>query len=82
MLLTAMEVAVSHMICSMNQLSRVALTFSLLSLSFPSLYLALDRCELKEVFSSMGVPISEKALSDIMDRFDDDNDGTIDFAGK
>jgi hypothetical protein len=40
----------------------------------------LDRCELKEVFSGMGVPISEKALSDIMDRFDDDNDGTIDFA--
>eukprot|EP00578_Thalassiosira_sp_NH16_P013609 CAMPEP_0181113522 /NCGR_PEP_ID=MMETSP1071-20121207/20392_1 /TAXON_ID=35127 /ORGANISM="Thalassiosira sp., Strain NH16" /LENGTH=516 /DNA_ID=CAMNT_0023197565 /DNA_START=216 /DNA_END=1763 /DNA_ORIENTATION=- len=40
---------------------------------------SLDRCELKEVFKGMGVPISENALSDIMDRFDFDHDGTIDF---
>lgn len=40
---------------------------------------SLDRCELKEVFKSMGVPISEIALSDIMGKFDKDNDGTIDF---
>mmetsp|Transcript_14754 Transcript_14754/g.31269 ORF Transcript_14754/g.31269 Transcript_14754/m.31269 type:complete len:619 (-) Transcript_14754:64-1920(-) len=38
----------------------------------------LDRCEMKEVFNSMGVPIGEQALSEIMDRFDTDNDGTID----
>mmetsp|Transcript_50356 Transcript_50356/g.107241 ORF Transcript_50356/g.107241 Transcript_50356/m.107241 type:complete len:616 (+) Transcript_50356:155-2002(+) len=39
---------------------------------------ALDRCELKEVFNGMGVPISERALSDILERFDVDQDGTID----
>ena len=36
--------------------------------------------ELKEVFKGMGVPISESALSDILDRFDDNGDGLIDFA--
>jgi hypothetical protein len=35
--------------------------------------------ELKEVFKGMGVPISESALSDILDRFDDNGDGLIDF---
>ena len=33
----------------------------------------LDRCELREVFQSMGVPISEQMLSEVMDRFDMDN---------
>lgn len=33
----------------------------------------LDRCELREVFQSMGVPISEQMLSELMDRFDLDN---------
>lgn len=32
-----------------------------------------DRCELREVFQSMGVPISEQMLSELMDRFDLDN---------
>ena len=40
---------------------------------------ALDRCELKEVFKGMGVPISERALSDLMVRFDKDEDGTIEY---
>ena len=57
-----------------------------LPISFPGCtvfpFTGLDRCELKEVFSGMGVPISEKALSDIIDRFDADHDGTIDFDGK
>lgn len=38
-----------------------------------------DRCELKEVFSAMGMPISEKALSDILESLDSDGDGTVDF---
>jgi hypothetical protein len=33
----------------------------------------LDRCELREVFQSMGVPIGENMLSELMDRFDIDN---------
>mmetsp|Transcript_11818 Transcript_11818/g.25916 ORF Transcript_11818/g.25916 Transcript_11818/m.25916 type:complete len:605 (-) Transcript_11818:1148-2962(-) len=40
----------------------------------------LDRCELREVFKGMGVPIGELALSDIMERFDIDQDGTIELA--
>lgn len=39
----------------------------------------LDRGELKEMFKGMGIPISEMALSDIIDWFDDDNDGLINF---
>jgi len=40
---------------------------------------SLDRCELKELFNSMGVPIGERALGSIMERFDKDVDGTIEF---
>lgn len=38
---------------------------------------SLDRCELKEYFNSVGMPIGEIALSDIMGRFDKDQGGTI-----
>jgi len=38
----------------------------------------LDRCELKSYFNSLGMPIGEIALSDIMERLDTDHDGTID----
>ncbi|KAL7538282.1 hypothetical protein ACHAWF_006043 [Thalassiosira exigua] len=40
---------------------------------------SLDRCELKELFKRMDVLIGEQALSDIMERFDVDSDGTISF---
>ena len=33
----------------------------------------LDRCELREVFQSMGMPIGEQTLNELMDRFDIDN---------
>jgi hypothetical protein len=39
----------------------------------------LDRCELREIFTGMGVPIGESALSEVMNRIDTDNDGTITF---
>ena len=35
--------------------------------------LELDRCELREVFQSMGMPIGERRLSELMGRFDVDN---------
>lgn len=41
---------------------------------------SLDRFEVKEIFDGMGMPISEHTLSDIMEKFDTDNDGTIDCA--
>eukprot|EP00804_Cyclotella_cryptica_P001785 CCRYP_018588-RB/>CCRYP_018588-RB protein AED:0.29 eAED:0.29 QI:100/1/1/1/0.8/0.66/6/1051/628 len=39
----------------------------------------LDRYELREVFQSMGVPPSEQMLTELMNRFDIDDSGTIDF---
>ena len=39
----------------------------------------LDQSELKEMFKGMGIPISETALSDVINLFDDDNDGLINF---
>jgi len=39
----------------------------------------IDRCELREIFTGMGVPIGESALSEVMSRIDTDNDGTITF---
>eukprot|EP00585_Thalassiosira_rotula_P008715 CAMPEP_0196136728 /NCGR_PEP_ID=MMETSP0910-20130528/4940_1 /TAXON_ID=49265 /ORGANISM="Thalassiosira rotula, Strain GSO102" /LENGTH=614 /DNA_ID=CAMNT_0041397063 /DNA_START=35 /DNA_END=1879 /DNA_ORIENTATION=+ len=39
---------------------------------------SIDRCELKEVFTRLGVPVSEQALSHITERCDTNNDGTID----
>ena len=40
----------------------------------------IDRCELKSHFNSVGMPIGEIALSDIMERLDTDHDGTIDLS--
>ena len=45
----------------------------------PCYSIALDRCELKEMFKGMGVPVGERALSDMMERFDKDLGGTIEF---
>lgn len=39
----------------------------------------IDRCELREIFTGLGVPIGESALSEVMNRIDTDNDGTITF---
>jgi len=39
----------------------------------------IDRCELREIFQGMGVPVGESALSEVMRRIDSDEDGTITF---
>lgn len=39
----------------------------------------IDRCELREIFLGLGVPVSERALSEVMSKIDADNDGTITF---
>ena len=39
----------------------------------------IDRCELREIFLGMGVPVGERALSDVMSKIDTDQDGTITF---
>ncbi len=39
----------------------------------------IDRCELREIFLGMGVPIGEIALSEVMHKIDTDEDGTITF---
>ncbi|KAL7499451.1 hypothetical protein ACHAWT_006986 [Skeletonema menzelii] len=39
----------------------------------------IDRCELREIFVGMGVPVGERALSEIMRKIDTDEDGTITF---
>lgn len=37
----------------------------------------IDRCELKEAFSRLNIPVGEHTIDSIMDRFDDDGDGQI-----
>ncbi len=39
----------------------------------------IDRCELREIFLGMGVPIGEIALTEIMHKIDTDEDGSITF---
>ena len=39
----------------------------------------IDRCELREIFLGMGVPIGEGGLSEIFHRVDTDSDGFINF---
>mmetsp|Transcript_6123 Transcript_6123/g.8926 ORF Transcript_6123/g.8926 Transcript_6123/m.8926 type:complete len:446 (+) Transcript_6123:247-1584(+) len=39
----------------------------------------IDRCELREIFLGMGVPIGESALTEVMHKIDTDEDGTITF---
>lgn len=41
---------------------------------------AIDRCEIKEMFTSLGVPVSEEILGQILDRFDADGDGEISYS--
>ena len=40
----------------------------------------IDRCELKEAFAGMGVPLSDLTLDDIMARFDADDNGIIEYS--
>ena len=39
----------------------------------------IDRCELREIFLGMGVPIGENTLTEVMRKIDYDEDGTITF---
>ena len=45
----------------------------------PSITLALDKYEIIELFQSMGITISEDTLENMMKKYDNDSDGSIDL---
>lgn len=70
------------MVCDCNKRLKLRQYIQLMESSFDCLtnsFLALDRLEIRDMFQSLGVPVSEQALSELMQKFDADGNDTITF---